>query len=274
MAWRRLPRYAAFLLAALCSAALCAAMNSRNATSLIVEGERYGAGERLAVTADTAPQPQLNGPQMHSHSGPCKTWLAIWLIRTHGAHLEVLVTTSVSSGASGTASVVDVCASREATLDAAAAEAEAYTALERMLGLSFTDTDFLTPVVQGAWRAGASPSVPAARLYTFVGALAPSRLRALSSKLLARCSAQCRFVDVVDAFAGQPRGAASVAAWVRADDSLVREYLVPFVATSGKDPVQCVGAAAVAKAGGVNHIERWPVTRAAHPRLVGGGSAA
>ena len=223
-----LPRNAAVLIAALCSTALCAALYNRDAATLVVEGERYGAGERLA-TAHPEMSAQL--------SGPCRTWLAIWLIRTHGAHLEVLTTVSASSAAVGAASVVDVCASHEATLGAAAAEIEAYAALERMLGLSFTDTDFLAPVVEGPWQmpAAAASAAPSVRLYTFVGALAPSRLRALSSKLLARCtSAQCRFVDLVDAFAAQTRGAASLAEWVRVDDGLVREYLVPFVATSGK----------------------------------------
>lgn len=83
--------------------------------------------------------------------------------------------------------------------------------------------------------------------------------------MLSLCGAGCRFVDLKDAFdvAKDPllKNAATIDEWVKVDDALVREYLVPFVLTIGKDPVQCLGSAAAAKAGGVNHVERWPVTR-------------
>ena len=111
-------------------------------------------------------------------------------------------------------------------------------------------------------------------LYTFVGRIAPGNLRALSTRITSRCRKElkCVFVNLASAtnhreeyktFAVNDDGLPieNVAREVLVDGPAVREYLVPFIKTIGKDPIECVGADAVARANGVNHVERWPLTR-------------
>lgn len=161
---RRPPRILILLAAAICALFVWAASH-RDQAGFAVQGERYGA------TGDHSPQvaPLLEPasktlsqmpPRTATHrgrsmamsvmaaqikaaasgSGPCKTLVAIWIVRGHGTHLEVLTT----PGGVGGAGVIDACVSRTAQLGAKAAEAAVDALLQESYGLRVRDTDFLS----------------------------------------------------------------------------------------------------------------------------------